>query len=116
VEDHDKLPNARGRRLLEAFDEEGPHATQSVALQTSLTLRLLGEAHDKPPNIRGHGFGKFDKREAQPMALQSSLTTMIVVPKEQPKFPKEEGTDSLLVKWNGPDDPEVSQSPFAWLV
>jgi hypothetical protein len=25
------------------------------------------------------------------------------------KVPKEEGTDSLLVTWNGPDDPEVSQ-------
>lgn len=40
------------------------------------------------------------------MVLQSSLT--IVAPKGQPK-PLKEGADALLVTWNGPDDPEVSQ-------
>jgi hypothetical protein len=107
VEDHDDLLNARGHRL-EAFEEQGSHATQSMALQTSLTLRPLAEDQDKPPNFRGHGFGAFDEREAhatQPMVLQSSLT--IVAPEEQPKSLKEEGVDSLLVTWNGPDDPEV---------
>jgi hypothetical protein len=109
VEDHDNLPNARGRRL-EAFDEQGlgSHATQSVALQTSLTLRPLAEDQDKPLSVPGHGFGALDEREAhttQPMAPQSSLT--VVVP-EEPKSLKEEGTNSLLVTWNGPDDPEVS--------
>jgi DHA1 family multidrug resistance protein-like MFS transporter len=70
----------------------------------------LAEDQDDPPNVRGHGFGAFDKWEAhaaQPVPPQSSLT--IVTPMEQPKSPKEEGTDSLLVTWNGPDDPEVGQ-------
>jgi DHA1 family multidrug resistance protein-like MFS transporter len=72
----------------------------------------LAEDQDDPPNVRGHGFGAFDKWEAhaaQPVPPQSSLT--IVTPMEQPKSPKEEGTDSLLVTWNGPDDPE---NPMNW--
>jgi len=49
----------------------------------------------------------FDDQEAhatQSVALQSALT---IVAKEQPKSSKEEGVDSLLVTWSGPDDPEV---------
>jgi hypothetical protein len=109
AEDHHNLPNAR-RRSIEAFDEQGAHATQSVALQSSLTLGPLAEDQDELPNVRRHGFGAFDNLEApatQPVALKSSVT--ILAPAEQQKSLKEEGADSLLVTWSGPDDPEVSQ-------
>jgi hypothetical protein len=110
VEDHDDLPNARGRDFFVTLDEQEPHVAQSVALQSSLTLGRWADDHGDTPNIRGCYFGGVDEREAnatRPVALHSSLT--IVATKEQPKLPKEEETDSLLVTWNGPDDPEVSQ-------
>lgn len=89
VDDHDDPLNARARGV-GAF---GGHETHSVALQSSLTLGPVVEDHDDP---RAHA-----------TALQSSLT--IVAVKEKPKYPKEEGVDSTLVTWNGPDDPEVCQ-------
>ena len=109
AEDHDDIPNTQGRSVV-TFDEPEPHATQSAAIQSSLTLEPWAEDHDGLPDVRESSFAAFDEREAhvaQSRALQSSLT--IITPKEQPKLPKEEGTDALLVTWNGPDDPEVSQ-------
>ncbi|KAH9064531.1 benomyl/methotrexate resistance protein [Lactarius vividus] len=108
AEDHDDPLNARGRDY-EAFDEEA-HATKPVALQSTLTLGPGVEDNDSPLYPPRRGFGVFDDQEAhttQSVALQSSLT--IVGAKEQPKSSK--GGDSLLVTWNGPDDPE---NPMNW--
>ena len=97
-------------RRIAAFSELEAQKTQSVALQSSPTLGRGVEVHSDLPNTRGRSLEAFDEKEryvTQQMALQSSLT--IVAPKEQAKSPNEEETDSLLVTWNGPDDPEVSQ-------
>lgn len=128
--DHDDPQDARERGL-GAFGEHEVHAIQPVALQSvltlgpgveeyddplaarfgefgkhpnlqsSLTLGTVAEDHDRPPNVRG-------AHATHAAALQSTLT---IVGKEQPKSSKG-GTDSLLVTWSGPDDPEVCQDHF----
>ena len=128
--DHDDPQDARERGL-GAFGEHEVHAIQPVALQSvltlgpgveeyddplaarfgefgkhpnlqsSLTLGTVAEDHDRPPNVRG-------AHATHAAALQSTLT---IVGKEQPKSSKG-GTDSLLVTWSGPNDPEVCQDHF----
>jgi hypothetical protein len=136
--DHDNPQYTRGRGFGAFGEQEEVHATQSVALQSSLSLGPGVEDHDDPLNVRGRGFGAFGEHTTHSVALQSALTLgtgaddhdnplhvrgahatqsaaalqsslSIVATKERLKPAKEEGTDSMLVTWNDPNDPEVCQ-------
>jgi hypothetical protein len=80
----------------------------SFGTQTTLGPAIEVEDHDDPMNARGRGYGVHDEQEAhatKPEVLPSSLT--LVTPDEFTNASKEEGKDSMLVTWYGPDDPEV---------
>jgi hypothetical protein len=72
------------------------------------------EDHDDPMNAGGRDYGAHDEQDAHVTTittvaesgpLPSALT--LVTPEEFTKSEKEEGTDSMLVTWYGPNDPEV---------
>jgi hypothetical protein len=99
-------------------DERNPPSIYQRTIRrkksSETTLGPAVEDHDDPMVGRGLGYGAYDEQGAHPTdsrALQSSLT--IVALTESPKPAKEEGSDSLLVTWYGPDDPEVRQDCHA---
>ena len=99
------------------IDETTPPSVYQRAIRKKPSSEtILGPAiedHDDPMNARGRGFGAYDEQEAhasKPEILPSSLT--LVTPEEFAKAEKEEGTDSMLVTWYGPSDPEVRQACY----
>jgi len=72
-----------------------------------ITFGPAKEDHNDPMNARGRGFGAYDAQEARAADSEYTLS-----PGELQKPAKEEGADSFLVTWYGPDDPEVCQGCY----
>lgn len=80
--------------------------------KSSATATSLGADRGDPFSNNGHDPAIYNKPEARPSGtdLESSgdLTKPVKEPVMEPV--KVEGTDSMLVSWYGPDDPEVCPS------
>jgi hypothetical protein len=75
---------------------------------TTLGTRIC--AHDDPPNVHRPDHAVYSKQETRtsdPKDLESAGE--LSKPVKEGKPIKEEGDDSMLVTWCGPDDPEVCQ-------
>jgi MFS transporter, DHA1 family, multidrug resistance protein len=83
------------------------HFPKSSATSTSVGTALCNL--EDPFNVHGRHGGSAVHVKQEPSASDSGDLESSGVPSEEFKSKpvKEEGTDSLLVTWNGPNDPEV---------
>jgi hypothetical protein len=81
---------------------------QTTTLGQITTLSPI-EGGDDPMNLRSRDLGVPNEQEAPAPTDSGPLpsTITLVTPEEFVKSEKEEGVDSLLVTWYGPNDPEV---------
>lgn len=88
--------------------EKTIHLPKSTATTTTLVTSLCDR--DDPFNLHGHDPAVRDKPEAHPSDTDLESSGELPKPVKEPvKELVKEGTDSLLVTWYGPDDPEVCQ-------